>query len=116
MWILDGNQIPTPQRKVIKNDVVAVVHRTLDGGFSRDFVGSEKKIFECEYTPISAEDYEVIRAEYEDQRDNGTAKILTISDDDFTFSAGVIISMPEMNFNFANHYNYRNVKINFTEV
>lgn len=115
-WNLAGVAIQAPQKKSVKNDVQEVVHRTLNGTYSRDFIGTAKKVIECEYSPISETEYQKLLTAYEDQRDNGTTKNLFISEDGFDFSANVLIRIDTLDFNLPNHYNYRNVKVTFTEI
>jgi hypothetical protein len=116
MWTLNGTEIPAPNSKPITRNVQEVTHRTLNGSFSRDFVGDEKIIIEAEYEHISASDYNVLNTIYEDQRDNGTEVTLVINDTDFSFNAPVLIKIDEIDFDLPNHYNYRKCRITFTEV
>ena len=115
-WLLQGNPIPAPSKTQIKNDVQKVTRRVLDGSYSRDYIGSEKKVFECEYDFISAADYDFIKGQYDEQRLYGTAKTLAITKTGLTFSGSVIIDFQDMGLPIPNHYNYRSVKINYYEV
>lgn len=115
-WTLNGADIPAPQKKSITNDIQEVIHRKLDGSYSRDFIGSEKKKIECEWSFISEEDYNVIKEAYEDQRDNGASYTLIISETEYSFSGAVLIRVSNLGFPLANHYNYRNLKVTFIEI
>ena len=115
-WILANQSIHAPQDKQVDNDVQEVIHRTLNGTYSRDFVGVEKKIITCDYDPISDEDYQIIRNAYLDQFNSGASKNLTINEDGLTFNGNVIIRLSGQSFNLPNIYSYKKVKIIFIEV
>ena len=116
MWTLNGSTISTPHKKNITNDIQEVLHRKLDGSYSRDFVGSEKKKIDCEWTFISETDYNRIKDAYEDQRDNGGVYTLAISETEYSFSGIILIRISGIDFPLPNHYNYRHLKVTFIEV
>lgn len=113
-WRLGGSTIPAPQKKNIQHNVQKVTHRSISGAFSRDYVGTEKKVIACEYTDISIGDYNTIIAHYVAQRDSGTSKTLVI--DELGFSFPVIIDVEDFELHIAGHYDYRNLRINFLEI
>lgn len=115
-WVLAGDTIPAPQNKRIERSAITVTHRTLDGGFTRDFLGSEKDIISGDYDPISRADAETIIAHWEDQQQNGTTKSLVITEDGFTFSGNVHINISPSAFPIANSYDYQTLSVIFTEV
>ena len=92
-FTLAGSAIPTPSKKTESSDAIVVNHKCIDGTNTRDFVGTEKRIFECEWANIEYSDFQTIKNAYEDQRDNGTAKNLTISETGLSFNANVLITI-----------------------
>lgn len=115
-WTLAGDSIPAPHNKSFRRNAVSVTNRTLSGGFKRDYVGDEKKVLDCEYEFIEKTDLDTIVSHYEDQRDNGTSKTLTINEDGLTFSAPVLIDINPATFPVSNLYSWQGVKVTFTEV
>ena len=113
-WKLQGRTIPAPSKKEVKLDIQQSTHRTLDGGYSRDYIGSEKKVFICEWENILKTDFDWIYQQYSEQRDAGTAKNLTI--DELSFNANVIIDMTNYSLEIPNHYNWRSLAVTFIEV
>lgn len=113
-WKINGNPILAPRNKTAKHDVQEATRRTLNGSYTRDYIGEEKKVFICEYPTITKAAYDYIRAFYEDQRDNGTTMTLVI--DELDFNAPVIIDLEEFDLPIPNHYNWRALKITFIEI
>lgn len=113
-WSINGNTIQAPANKTIKHDIQEATRRTLDGSYTRDYIGSEKKVFICEYPTISKVEYDWIRGFYENQRDNGTTMTLVI--DEISFNAPVIIDLEEYDLPIPNHYNWRALKLTFIEI
>lgn len=115
-WTLAGDTIPAPSGKSITRKPISITNRTLSGSFSRDYIGTEKKIIECSYDFIQASDIALIIAHYEDQRDNSTSKALVISTDSLSFSGNVLIDIAPVTFPAPNLYSWQRVKVTFTEV
>ena len=115
-WSLGNLEIPAPHKKKVKLDIQNQTNRSLNGAFSRDYIGNEKKVIVCEYEHISLADYSIIAARRQQQIETGLAVELTINEDGFQFNGNVIIELPEINFHIPNHYRYRNITITFIEV
>lgn len=113
-WKLNGTTIPSPDKKVIKHDIQKVTHRTIDGGYSRDYVGDEKKVIICDYDAITIGDYNIIIAKYVAQRDSGTTTTLVIEELGYNFP--VILDIQEFELDIPNHYDYRTLKLTFLEI
>lgn len=113
-WILGGNLIPDPKTKNITRDIQTVTHRKLNGGYTRDFIGSEKILVEAEYQNIRTVDMDVILGHYIDQRDNGSPKTLAI--DDIGFSGSVIIELAPETYSIEACYNLRKINVTFREI
>lgn len=113
-WILNGSEIPAPHKKEIGDDVLAITHKTLSGSNTRDFIGTGKKIIMAQYSPISSDDFSVIKTAYELQRDSGVSINLTVGD--FSFNANVHIILDIQGYPYPNNYSYIDVKVTFLEV
>lgn len=112
--ILAGSTISNPHEKTEVNDVISVTHRSLSGKYTRDFIGSSKKIFKCQWSPISNDDFGFIYNHFVDQRDNGTTKNLTWAE--VGFNGDVIIVIDEVKFPYSGNYTLRNFNVTFIEV
>lgn len=115
-WRLGGLDISPPNKKRVKLAIQSNQVQALSGGFSRDYIGTERKVIDCEYEHMSVRDYDTIYGRRQQQIDSGLPVNLFINEDGFQFNANVIIELPEINFHIPNHYRYRNVKITFIEV
>lgn len=113
-WILGGDTINAPQSKVEERRIQSVVHRTINGLHSRDFIGAEKKVFECEWSTISQADFDTIVRHYNGQIDSGETVSLEITE--LNFAADVLIEIGNIDFNIANHYGYRKFSARFIEI
>lgn len=113
-WALEGNPISAPTKKTFKPSTQQVTRRPLSGAFTRDYIGDEKMIIDCEWENISKTEYDFIKNQYDEQRLYGTNKSLAISD--ISFSADVIIDMQDHDLPYSNHYDWRKLKIVFYEI
>lgn len=116
MWKLAGIDIPAPHKKTVKLSIQSSQHRTLSGRFTRDYIGTENKVIECEWDHIAKADFDHIATIRQAQIEYGVNPELRINKDGFDFVGNVIIEMPEINFHIPNHYRYRNIKITFYEI
>lgn len=112
-WKLQGQEISPPNKKRVRLAIQHYQFQLINGAFSRDYVGQERKVIECEYEHISAADYAIIANRRQQQIDTGLAVNLLINEDGFQFNGNVIIDLPEINFHLPNHYRYRNIKVTF---
>ncbi len=112
-WTLGGDPIPIPKNKVITRSIQTVLHRMLNGNFTRDFVGDEKLIIEANYQNISTDDMDTLVALYEDQRDNGNTHLLVINE--LSISIPVLIDLGSENYTIEECYKYRRINLIFHE-
>lgn len=115
-WTLGGTSIPAPAGKTFNRKPISVTNRTLSGGFTRDYIGTEKKIIECDYEFIEKADFDAIIGHYEDQRDNGTSKTLLINENGLQFNAPVLIDIGAATFPVSNLYSWQRLRVTYTEV
>lgn len=115
-WTLGGVTIRSPHKKKVDQSSSRVLNRGLDGSFHRDFVGNEKKIFDCFWSPMFPEDVTTILAAYNAQRTLGTSYALVISETGFSFSGNVLIELNPYDFEIPNVYTHPDVPVRFIEV
>lgn len=113
-WTLGGVEINAPHQKNEARSAQIVQHRTLDGSFKRAILGSEKRIFSCEWQPVNNTDFNTIIAQWESQRDTGADINLTI--DQMNFNGNVLIELKgDIEYYLSNNYDYRIFKVIFYE-
>lgn len=64
-YILSGTTIKKPQAITEDNSTQVTQIRTLSGAVNRDFFGSNKRIWSCDYSTITKADYDTINAIYQ---------------------------------------------------
>lgn len=115
-WTLDGDDILDPRTVSVSRSAVAVTNRTLDGGFTRDYVGSAKKIITASYEFADADSAELILGHWQDQQENGTSKTLTIDKDGLQFNAPVLIDLPQTEFPARLRFDWQAFVVTYTEI
>lgn len=99
-YILDGVNIRAPFEFTEGNNTQMAAHRTLDGGVSRDYFGSNKKNWSLSYRNTKKADHDVIRAIYESYLSTGQTKTWAVSETNYTISqTNVHIDLDERGFN-----------------
>lgn len=86
MYILDASTIRAPQEIREANSTQVAVQRTLDGSINRDYFGSNKRIWELDYTNIKKSDYDIINAIYQNYLLTGNTKTWEITEANYTIS------------------------------
>jgi hypothetical protein len=115
-WVLAGDPILEPLKKTVTRSAMAVTNRTLSGSNRRDFIGSEKKIITIQYEYATQAELDVIFTHWEDQQQNGTSKLLTVTKTGFTFSGNVLIDISTIDMPARLTYDYQAVTVTFTEI
>jgi hypothetical protein len=108
-WQINGHPIQAPSKKKKVLDIASQTHKTLDGSYSRDYIGNEKMVLQCEWENISLADYQVLSDARDRQINSGLAVRLTISETGFTYNAMTILHLPDIDFHLPNHYSYRHL-------
>lgn len=63
-FILDGTTIRRPYEIDVRNSTQMAQHRTLDGSISRDYMGSNKRVWTLSYRNTNVTDFNTINAKY----------------------------------------------------
>jgi hypothetical protein len=113
-WYLNGKSIAAPQAKSIDPSTQSAHNRTIDGQNNIDYIGSEKFVLSCHWSFISQADFNIIKAEYDDQRLNMAPKILQV--DALEINAQVIVEFGGYSLPIGNNYDYRDLTVVFRQV
>lgn len=71
-YLLGGVSIKRPSSMSVSRESQFAQQKTLDGSVNRDYLGSDKLVFELVYDNITTGDYTVLIERYDDYIDNGT--------------------------------------------
>lgn len=63
-YILDSTNIRRPSEIEERNSTLVAQHRTLDGSISRDYFGSNKRVWILSYVNTNSSDFATIKAKY----------------------------------------------------
>lgn len=83
-FILDSTTIRRPSSIDEHNSSQSVQHRTLDGSISRDYFGSNKRIWTLTFQNVNATDYGTIRTIYLDYLSSEATKSWEVTETNYT--------------------------------
>lgn len=86
-YILAGTTIRAPYEFGEKNSTQVAIQRTLDGSIHRDFFGSNKRVWELNYSNCKKADYDTIKAIYDSYLLLGTTKTWQVTETNYTISS-----------------------------
>lgn len=99
MFILDGTGIRAPQGMSESNNTQSAQSRTLDGSISRDYFGSNKRVWVLTYKNTKPADYAVIKAIYDSYMADAVAKTWQITETNYTVAqTNVHVDLAERGF------------------
>lgn len=85
-YILDGSIIRAPMSFDESNSTQFAQNRTLDGTKSRDYFGSNKRVWTLEYSNVKKADYDTIKTIYDDYLASVDTKSWQVTEDNYTVS------------------------------
>lgn len=86
-YILSGSVLRSPHTFSEGNSTQFAQNRTLDGTKSRDYFGSNKRIWTLDYKNTNATDYATIKAIYDSYLANAVAKTWEVTETNYTVSS-----------------------------
>jgi hypothetical protein len=61
-YILNGTTVRSPSTFKESNSTLVAQQRVLSGGVARDYFGTNKRIWVCEYNNVNGTDFAIIKA------------------------------------------------------
>lgn len=89
-YLLDGNSIRRPKSMVEDNDSQMAQNRTLSGAVTRDYFGSNKRVWTLEYENTTKADYDTINGIYQSYLTTAAAKSWQVTETNYTVSATTV--------------------------
>lgn len=98
-YLLDATEIRRPMELVEQNNTQVAQHRTLSGAITRDYFGSNKRVWRLEYRNVLKSEYDAIKTIYDSYLSTGTAKSWEITESNYTISATTVhVDLQEREF------------------
>ena len=83
-YILAGSTIRAPHEISESNSTQVAQNRTLSGSVTRDYFGSNKRVWMLEYRNVQLADYTTLKAIYDSYLANAVAKTWEITETNYT--------------------------------
>lgn len=98
-YILDSVTIRRPHEIAEGNSTQVAQNRVLNGAISRDYFGSNKRVWELTYENVKKADYDTIKSIYDSYLSTGNTKTWEITETNYTISeTDVHIDLVERGF------------------
>lgn len=85
-YILSGSNIRAPQSFEETNSTQVAENRTLSGSVTRDFFGSNKRVWVLEYNNTKKADYDTINTIYQSYLSTGATKTWEVTETNYAIS------------------------------
>ena len=97
-FILDAVTIRAPKEIDESNSTQVAQNRTLSGAVTRDYFGSNKKVWVLQYETTKKTDFDTINTIYLSYLSTGTAKTWSVTETNYTASANVHVDLQVREF------------------
>lgn len=115
-YILAGSTIRSPQSLKEVNTTQATQNRTLSGAITRDYFGSNKRVWILEYMNTKKADFDTINAVYLSYLSTGSAQSWQVTETNYAVSAtSVHVDLEERNFSVKGTDYLSNFTLTLTE-
>lgn len=99
-FVLSGTTIRAPYEVKETNSTQVAQNRTLSGAVSRDYFGSNKRVWELVYKNVKITDYATIKTIYDSYLSTGSTKTWAVTETNYTVaSTNVHVDLQERDFN-----------------
>lgn len=85
-YVLAGVSIRNPYELDESNSTQVAQNRTLGGAVTRDYFGSNKRVWTLEYQNTKKADYDIINTIYQSYLSTGTAQTWQVTETNYTVS------------------------------
>ena len=87
MYILNSTTIRRPNSILVRNSTQVAQNRTIGGDITRDYMGSNKRIWTLEYEDVNVTDYDTINTLYQLYLSNHATQTWEITEGNYAVSA-----------------------------
>lgn len=98
-YLLDATIIRAPHGFSETNDTQVAQNRTLSGSITRDYFGSNKRVWVLEYRNTKKADYDIINGIYASYLSTGTTKSWAVTETNYAVTATVHLDLKTRGFN-----------------
>jgi hypothetical protein len=99
MYILNGTEIKSPNTFNESNSTLVAQNRTLDGSISRDYFGTNKRVWVFEYRNTKGADYQTIKTIYDAYLNTAVAVTFESTEGNYTIAqTNVHVDLKERSF------------------
>lgn len=86
-YTLDGTAIRAPRALKETNSTQLAQNRTLAGSVTRDYFGSNKRVWSLDYNNVTKTEFDTINTIYQSYLTTGTTKSWVVSETNYTVSS-----------------------------
>lgn len=98
-YLLSGSTIKNPQEITERNSTQVAQNRVLSGAITRDYFGSNKRVWILSYRNTKKADYDTIKTIYDSYLSTATAKAWQVTETNYTVAATTVhIDLVEREF------------------
>lgn len=98
-YLLDGSSIRNPYEISERNSTQVAQNRTLSGAITRDYFGSNKRVWILNYRNTKKADYDTIKTIYDSYLSTATAKSWQVTETNYTIAATTVhVDLQERDF------------------
>lgn len=116
MYILDSTTIEAPNELTEENSTQVAQQRTLSGAVSRDYFGSNKRVWRLKYRNKLKADYDAIKTIYDSYLSTGTAKSWEVTETNYTITSTTVhVDLQERGFSVGGENYISNFDLTLTE-
>lgn len=89
-YVLDGSTIRAPHSIEEDNSTQVAQNRVLNGNVTRDYFGSNKRVWKLEYVNTKKADYDTIYTIYSSYLSSGAAKSWQVTETNYSVSSTTV--------------------------
>lgn len=116
-YVLSGSEIRSPHELSEGNNTMVAQNRTLDGTINRDYMGSNKRVWDLEYNNVMPSDYSVIKAIYDTYLSTNTPVTWEITETNYTVAQTTVhLNLDERGFRVRGNDYISDFRLTLTEV
>lgn len=116
-YVLSGTSIRAPHQFDESNSTMVAQNRTLDGSISRDYFGSNKRVWVLEYNNVVPSEYTIIKSIYDTYLSTNTPVTWEVTETNYTIAETTVhISMDQRQFRTRGNDYISDFRLTLTEI
>ena len=116
-YLLSGSEIRAPHQLSESNATLMVQNKALNGTVNRDYMGSNKRVWELEYNNVMPTDYNTIKTIYDTYLSTNTAVTWEVTEANYTVSSTTVhVTLDERGFKVRGNDYISDFKLTLVEV